>query len=233
MNPSRVVFSSGDLLDQSWRIFKNNLGPLLGGFVLMMAPGVPANIFYYGSYNWDWPSYLIWLSQLVQFALYGPLMLGYYKMVHCAVAGHRVEFRDLFYGFSRFWPAFLAYFVIALFTAIGMLFCIIPGMLVTLVYLPVYLIILDGEDDFWKAMESSRKMVMDNFSQWLKLGVVLFLLNLAGMLLCCVGILVTAPMTYIVIALAYDQELGLAAIDTIASPVDAGTDVPQDLPFEE
>lgn len=218
MNPSRVVFSSGDLLDQSWRIFKNNLGPLLGGFVLMMATGGPSNFFSYGSYNWDWPSYLPWLSQLVQFVLYGPLMLGYYKMVRSAVTGQRVEFMDLFYGFSRFWPAFLAYFVSALFSIIGMLFCIIPGMLVALVYLPVYLFILEGENDFWKAMESSRKMVMNNFAQWLLLGLVLLLFNLVGMLLCCVGMFVTAPMTSIVIALAYDLERGLDIPDTTALP---------------
>lgn len=220
MNPSRVVFSSGDLLDQSWRIFKQNLWPLLGGALTISALSVAANLIDYWS-PFEWSFLITWLFYLVQFVLSGPLMLGYYKMIRCAVAGHRVEFTDIFYGFSRFLPAFFANFVIGIFTAIGFLFCIIPGMLVSLVYLPVYLFILDGENDFWKAMEASRKLVMNNFTQWLLLGVVLFLLNLAGMLLCCVGVLATMPMTFIAITLAYEQEHGCAAMDA-----------PQDPPFE-
>ncbi len=215
MLSTAAVFKPGDLVSRSWDVFKDNLGPLLGGFVIIIALISASSVVYFGP-----------------LILGGPLSLGYYKMVRDAIAGRRVELGDLFHGFHRFLPAFLAYLVIAIFSIIGTVLCIIPGILVGIVYAPVYLFILDGENDFWQAMESSRKMVMDNFMQWLLLTAVLFLLNLGGLLLCCVGILATAPMSAIVIALAYDQELGLAALDTTAAPVDSGMDAPQDPPFE-
>lgn len=215
MSPTAAVFKPGALITKSWDVFKDNLGPLLGGFVIMVAILSASGVVYFGP-----------------LILGGPFALGYYKMVRDAIAGRRVEMGDLFYGFHHFLPAFLAYLLISIFSIIGTLFCIIPGILVGIVYAPVYLFILDGENDFWQAMESSRKMVMENFMQWLLLMAVLFLLNLGGLLLCCVGILVTGPMSTVIIALAYDQELGLAAINTLATPVDPGMDAPQDPPFE-
>lgn len=63
--------------------------------------------------------------------------------------------------------------------------------------------------EFWSAMEASRKIVG---KQWLGIFgffFVLTLINMAGILACCVGLFVTAPFTSCAIAAAYEHIIGL------------------------
>lgn len=200
MSQSSINFNVGDMIGTSWNIFKNNVGPLLGANLLMIVILCVASIVPFGS-----------------IVLTGPLMLGLYKMTRAAVHGGTVEFGDLFSGFQKFLPAFLASLLIMIFSCIGMLFCIIPGILVSILYMPTYLFILDGME-FWNAMEASRRMVMNNFGQWIMLALVLFVLNLVGCLACGIGLLVTAPMSYVVVVLAFDLEYQFITVTATELP---------------
>lgn len=208
MSTTKVTFEIGKILSRSGEVFKNNLGPLLGATLVMwVILGV---------------SGVIYIGPLV---LAGPLTLGLYKMVQAALRGQPVEFGDLFSGFQKFLPAFLANLIITVFSAIGMIFCIIPGLLIGILYIPTYLFILDDNLEFWNAMEASRKMVMNNFGQWIILALVLFVLNLAGALVCCIGMAVTMPISMIAIAIAYTLEREAASGTTPGSsppPVSPG-----------
>lgn len=215
MAAMNVSFEPFGLASKGWDIFKGNIGPLLGGFVVLAAL-ISAS------------SYVV-VGPLV---IGGPLMVGYFKMVRDAASGRPAQFGDLFYGFQNgFLPALLAGLVSQLLMAAGTLLCILPGLFFVLVYWPVYLVLLDGETDFWKAMETSRKLVMDNFVQWIWLHVVMQLLLLAGALLCGVGLLVAIPIVLIMTSLAYDMQRSGEPVDVAAEPVDPGappeyTDVP-------
>lgn len=193
MSQAPVNFDIGSMLGESWNVFKNNVGPLLGGMVLMMVIIAAGNL-------------IPIVGLVIPMLLGGPLVLGYYKMVRSAIAKQPVEFGDLFSGFQKFLPAFLAYLIIAIFTGIGTLLCIIPGIIVSILYAPTWLFLLNDNLDFWPAMEASRKMVSANFVQWLLLFLVMMGINIAGGLACCVGVLVTFPMTFVLITLAFDLE---------------------------
>jgi uncharacterized membrane protein len=54
-------------------------------------------------------------------------------------------------------------------------------------------LIMDKQMDFWPAMKASWKMVRKHWWQVFGLFVLMGLLNLAGMLACCVGVLFTVP----------------------------------------
>lgn len=215
MAAMNVSFEPFSLASRGWDIFKANVGPLLGGFVVLAAL-ISAS------------SYVV-VGPLV---IGGPLMVGYFKIVRDAAAGRPAQFGDLFYGFQNgFLPALLVGLVSQLLITVGMVLCILPGLFLVLVYWPVYLVLLDGETDFWKAMETSRKLVMDNFVQWIWLHVVMQLLLLAGALLCGVGLLVAIPIVLIMTSLAYDMQRSGEPVDVAAEPVDPGappeyTDVP-------
>lgn len=201
MSISKPQFDVGKIIGDSWGIFKGNVGPLLGAVVVMWVIVVVS--------GW------VFIGPII---LTGPLLLGLFKMAQSAVREQPVEFGDLFSGFQKFLPAFLAYLLITIFSAIGMIFCIIPGILISILYTPTYLIILNGNLGFWDAMEASRKMVMDNFGQWIILSLVLFVLNLVGALACGVGLLVTMPMSLIIITVAYDLECQAADSTAAISP---------------
>jgi uncharacterized membrane protein len=151
--------------------------------------------------------------------LSGPLVLGLFKMARLAVRGEPIEIGELFSGFQRFLDAFLANLLITIFTIAGSILCIIPGILISIAYLPTYLFMLDEKLAFWDAMEASRKMVMNNPVQWIILWLVLCLFNIVGMLACCAGLILTGPISLLVITLAYDLERR-AIIEVDAVPVE-------------
>ena len=207
-----VQFDFGQLISDSWRIFSSNAGPLLGGVVITAIIVAVGN----------------GMAMVVGSLLMGPLTLGLFKMARDASRGGKADFVDLFFGFrEKFIHAFVANLLISIFTAVGFILCIVPGILVSILYMLTYLFLLETNLDFWGAMEASRKKVMEDFGQWLLLGLLLMALNLVGSIPCGLGLLVTAPMTLVALTLAYDQAvLG-------AAPPATAADVPPPPPTDQ
>lgn len=186
--PNPVSFDVMSLLGDAWREIWEEPGPLIGGFVLFALLSSAAS------------------SSGVGIVIQGPLILGMYSIYLKKIRGQAVEIKDLFYGFEHFVPSMLIGIVTTIFYIVGMMCLIIPGLILCLLYLPVYLVYLDTQDDFWTCMEESRQMVWENFGQWLLLGVVLFFVNLiAGFFTCGLGCLITGPMSMMAVTLAYAQ----------------------------
>ncbi len=213
MNNASVNFDLGDLFRRSWEVYKKNVGPLLGAVVVVSV------ILGFGSLALN---LIVRMGPLGGLIIAGPLQLGLFKMVRQALRDEPVDFNLLFTGFSRFPDAYLAGLLIGIFSAIGAVFCIIPGIIVQICYAGTYLFMNEKSLSFWDAMEASRKMAMNNPGQWVILALVLFAFNLAGLLACGLGWLITAPMTYLIIAMAYDLEQN-AVIDVSVEPVSPAT----------
>lgn len=195
-------FPIGDILKRSWDIFTANIGPFIGITLI----GSLA-IFIINSVTMVGGSLLI-----------GPFMLGLFRMALDASRGRKVEFADGFYGFNNFLPAFLVGLLVTIFTTIGAILCILPGLFVALIYWPVYCFLYDDRLDFWPAMEKSREFVMANLGQWALLFVVVIVLNLLGAMACGVGILITAPLCLIATAIAYDTQRGATTSHEAITP---------------
>lgn len=188
-----VQFDVLDIIQRSWASVKENGGPLIGGTVLVILISMAANS-------------IPGAGLVIQ----GPLQFGLYTVALAAARGKAVRFEDLFAGFQRFVPAFLAGLLILIISGVGFIFCVIPGLIATVLYTPTYLYMMDEGLDFWPAMERSRNAVWENFLPWCLLILGLFGLNLLGALACCVGIFVTGPMSLVAICIAYDQQRGAA-----------------------
>jgi uncharacterized membrane protein len=122
--------------------------------------------------------------------------------------GRRADLGDIFQGFNYFVPALIAAIVSSIFTTIGCLLCIIPGLVVAAMYQFTYLFIVDKKMDWWPAMKASHEVVKQDY-----LGFTLFLiagalLNFVGFLCCIAGILVTFPIYYAAITFAYQEIVG-------------------------
>lgn len=193
MNNAQPQFSPIEIIASSWDPMIANAGPIIGGSALVMIISVAA-----GS--------IPFAPLLIQ----GPLAYGLYVVALGAVRGRKVEFPEIFSGFQRFVPAFIAGLLIGVFTAIGMLCCIVPGIIVSILYLPAYLYMIDEGLDFWPAMEKSRTVVWENFGQWLLLMLAIMGLNLIGAVCCGVGLFITIPLTLVAIAKAYEIQRGSA-----------------------
>ncbi len=114
----------------------------------------------------------------------------------------------MFKGFNFFVPSLVAHILISIFTALGMLLCIIPGIVIAAMYMFTFLFILDKKMDFWPAMEASAAIVKKDYMGFSLFILALGLLQVLGALACIIGIFVTLPIMYVAIALAYRDLVG-------------------------
>lgn len=131
------------------------------------------------------------------------------------IRGHQqADVADAFVGFSvAFVPLMLFSIVAQVLVSVGFLLCILPGIYLLVAWLMLGpLLILDKNLDFWPAMELSRKVVSRHWWQFFGLFLMALLLNLLGMLACCVGLLITLPVTTAAIVYAYEDVFGNRAV---------------------
>ena len=148
------------------------------------------------------------LNAMVPMILQGPLIAGFHIYCIKRLLGRPTDFGDLFKGFNFFVPALVASLVIGLFSGVAMLFCIIPGLVVAAMYKFTYLFIVDKRMDFWPAMQASHNVVRNDYFGFTMFLILLALVNVLGALCCIVGLLVSIPVTFAAITVAYQELVG-------------------------
>jgi uncharacterized membrane protein len=89
-----------------------------------------------------------------------------------------------------------------------LLVCAIPVMFLTTCWRFTLPVIMDKRVDFWTGMKTSWKMVMKHWWAVFGLLILISLLNLAGFLACCIGLLFTVPLGYAALIKAYETIFG-------------------------
>jgi uncharacterized membrane protein len=154
--------------------------------------------------------------------LTGPLMVGFFYVVFKRMRNpsEPITVSEVSKGFEFFVPALLAAIVSGLFISVGFVLCIVPGFFVAAMYLFVYPLILEKRLDFWQAMETSRKKVMENLVGFTGFVLAVAGVQLLGALVFGVGTLVTTPTILCALAVAYRDVFGLEAETAPAQPVE-------------
>jgi len=136
------------------------------------------------------------------------------------IRGHTTGFEDAFAGFKSPFVQLMLFSLVSLsLMLVGLLFCVLPGiylMLVWLIFGP--LLVLDKEFDFWPAMEVSRKVVNRHFWKVLLFALVSLLVLLAGVLCFVVGFFVALPVVTAATVYAYEDIFGSRRIEPPTSP---------------
>lgn len=136
--------------------------------------------------------------------LSGPVLAG---LAICSLKTARegtCDLKDFFAGFQYFVWSFLAYLLICLFFLIGVVFLIVPGLVILGMYLYTFHFIVDQEKDFWQAMESSRQFVARDYFGFTLLALVLGGLNFLGLCFFGVGVLISLPVTALALTAAFE-----------------------------
>jgi hypothetical protein len=146
-------------------------------------------------------SYLLIYSALLAPALYA----GFYLVANKISRGEAVIYPDFFAGF-RFWTsATVISLLTQAFIAFGLLAFIVPGIYLGVGYLFAMLMGIFGGMEPWSAMEWSRKLISRNWWQFFALLLVLLVFNLLGLLLVGVGLLLTMPLTFLVLYVVFED----------------------------
>ncbi len=148
------------------------------------------------------------LNSFVPVILQGPLIAGFHIFTMKKLANRRPEFADLFKGFNFFVPALVASLAIMVFTFLGTLVCIIPGLVVAAMYKFTYLFIVDKRMDFWPAMQASHSIVKQDYFGFTLFLLALFGINILGAICCIVGLLITIPLSFAAVTVAYRDIVG-------------------------
>ncbi|MDZ7263658.1 MAG: hypothetical protein ONB16_03675 [candidate division KSB1 bacterium] len=139
----------------------------------------------------------------------GPLTAGFFYIVFQKIRGNPINIGDIAKGFNFFVAALLADILITVFVAIGLFFLIIPGIVISALYMFAFPLIIEKNMDFWQAMETSRKIIQKNIFEYSAFMLLLYVLLLLGLLMLLVGFVFALPLTFVAIGLAYRDMVGL------------------------
>mgnify|MGYP000756378327 FL=1 len=139
---------------------------------------------------------------IVQYAIYA----GLYKMAINGYNGKKVDTSAYKMPFATYVKFIAAYIVYGILTAVGLCLCIIPGIIIGVRFMFTPLIILDEpETEIIEAFKKSWAMTGGNFWNLVLLYIVVLLINLVGIICCCIGVIFTATMAIFISVIAYYQ----------------------------
>jgi uncharacterized membrane protein len=196
----------GDCFSRSWELVKNKFWQVVGVsaliFFIIMAfnqitglftgPIVQAmireHVFSTGGII------IIALVSILGAPVYLVLMAGLMKYFLMLIRGEPAGIGDAFAGFGpMIGQLILLGLVMNLLTLIGYALCVIPGIFLQVAWLFALPLVIDRQMNFWDAMELSRKMVCKHWFIVFAFLIVYGLVVMAGLIACCIGILVTTP----------------------------------------
>jgi uncharacterized membrane protein len=148
------------------------------------------------------------VASAVPIILQGAMAIGFHIAIIKKMRTGRLDLNDCFKGFDFLVPSLVAAFLIAIFVTLGTLACIIPGLILHAMYQFTYLFILDKRLDYWPAMQASSNVVKRDPVGFTLFTLALLGLNLAGVLMCVVGVFITAPITMVAVTAAYRDLVG-------------------------
>jgi uncharacterized membrane protein len=152
-----------------------------------------------------------WIIGLI---LAGPLTAGFFYIILKRIHGKEFYIGDIAKGFEVFVAAVLADILISVFVGIGFTLLIIPGIIISALYMFAFPLIIEKKMDFWQAMETSRKVVTKNIFELSVFMLVLYIFLFIGMLLLLVGFFVALPIVLAAIAYAYCDLIGVEELAT-------------------
>lgn len=229
MENQQPQFSVGLVLDKAWELTKKHFPVFLLLTILGYIIGGILQYAYYGPYielvmengttitEEEWLSMMFadgdgwsWIGKISLIALFVFLANNYLlvvggRMLHAAVYDERVdmsaEFKNARHTFLFYLGTWIVYLVIV---TIGSFLCILPGIFlaVRLMFAPM-IAINHPELTFSEAFTRSWQMTEGHFWQMIGLYLLVILINILGLICCCVGYLLTMVITYMMYGYAY------------------------------
>jgi len=197
------VLDIGRCLRRGWALVRSDFWPIVGTAALVLVLLAAVESVSEGSRSIG--NIHISISAL-GLLLSGPLMGGLYLYFLRRIRGERVRAEAAFSGFSTcLLQLFLASFVTDVLTALGVLCLILPGIYLVVAWFFTLPLVIDQRLDFWPAMRLSRKTISRHWWKFLGFLLVLGLVNLAGLMACCVGVFVTFPVSLAALMYAYED----------------------------
>lgn len=213
--PGAAPFQVGDAFNYGWKKFQEYLGPILIAMVLFIVISVAVNLIgslFIGGLGEITDPDDIGIGMFFSFGyfVFGLLSFLVSLLIQAAVVrgaleitkGERIEL-STFLSTENLGQIVLASILLAVGATIGLILCVIPGLILIFYSQFTYQHILDKGLPAWDAIKASFAMVNRNLGTVVVLFLASLLAFFIGAILCGVGLLVTIPVTIIATAYAY------------------------------
>ena len=183
----------GNDVSRAIDLVKEHPGPLIGGFVLTCLVSFGLGL-------------VPLLGWFISWLIGGPIAGGLYYVFLRRIRGEEVAAGDVFAGFSLALVNLVLVAIVSnLLTAVGFFLCVVPGVYLAVGYVFAVPLVIDKKLEFWPAMEVSRRVVQRHWWTMFGLMIVAFLISIAGVLACGVGIFLTVPVAVAALMYAYED----------------------------
>jgi uncharacterized membrane protein len=212
----------GGCIKRAWNLLKANFGLmvavnlvfglLLGGIGALISLAVRVPLGFHSRVGLVAG---IGANTLWAFAVGGALMGGLFAFNLKLIRGQPASFADAFAGFGKPFGVLTAtYIVVGLLVYLGLALCLIPGIYLAIAWIFALPLVIDKKLGFWEAMELSRKVVKKNWWTVFALALLAGLVGSAGIVVCCIGVFFTVPLTYAILMYAYEDIFGPTTTQT-------------------
>jgi len=186
---------TGKYISRSWEMFNQNIGSFIGFLFLVFLINVGLG-------------FIPRIGEIASLVMVAPLNAGFVLFTLKIAKGQNTTFSDFFRGFKYFKPVLLASLVTTIFTVIGIIFLVIPGIYLAVAYTFTIPLLVEKEIKVWDAMEASRAIITKRWYSMFFFILTLGLLNLGGLLLIGFGLLLTVPLSGCMVIAAYEDIVG-------------------------
>lgn len=144
-----------------------------------------------------------YVGGVVQFVIGGAILIGIWRAIHGLIDGRPPQVGMMFGGFDRLGEAFLATLVGGVAIALGLVAFVVPGVILSLMWLFSLNILAERNIGFWEAFRRSAELTRGYRWQLLLLCLANALVILLGLCALCVGVFVAEAVAFTALALAY------------------------------
>jgi hypothetical protein len=198
VGPSSGPLDVGTAFSYAWQKFQQYAGPLILIVLIIVAVNILGGVLRFTVDNF-------FLGIILVAAAYVIGQILTIGIINASLMVTRGEAPEVGKAFNT---AHLGEFIIGsiiygIAVFVGLILCIIPGVIAAIMLGFYGFYVLDQGMSGTEAITASYNMVRDNFGRIFLVLLVAFLLNVVGALLCGIGLLVTAPLSWIMFAYAY------------------------------
>lgn len=191
----------GAAISYGWTGFTRNVGPLL--LIALIVVVVSIGLSFAGQFVFGDSLILSLFWNIVTTVVSLILAMGLIRAALAVLDGRTPEVGMLFQT-DGFVPYLVASLLVGIAVGLGLLLCIIPGLILAFLFAFFGYAIVDGRtNDGVEAMKISWQLASSNVGSLLLLFILVLAINLVGALLCGLGLFVTYPLTAIAIAYAW------------------------------
>jgi hypothetical protein len=208
---SNQPVTADQVIGHAWKVWSENLGLLVGVTLVLVVISLGFELATRGVQEMlivqrnDVATVLLagFLVSLLGGFLQFFLSVGETLMILKMLRGQQASFSDLFSGGPRFWPALGIGILSSLLFAAGTLLCIIPGIILMLMFWPVSVLVIDNKTGVLDSFSVASNITEGNRGTTFVLALASLGISILGVLACGVGLLFAMPLVAVIWGTAY------------------------------